>query len=86
MIPADGFNDTADIIWGGEDLTMNVRSNAEKRSKDILLRSKKIAILLIENVEKDKDRQSYIELMIVENCNNLIGQLNKKTTWKPSSF
>ena len=29
-IQEDGFNDTVDIIWEGEDRMMNVRSNAEE--------------------------------------------------------
>jgi len=67
MIRVDGSNDIVDIIWEGGDQTMNVRSNAGERSKDIFLLSKIIAILWIESVEKDRDKQSFIEPMMQGN-------------------
>gem|GEM_PF-3707999 len=67
-----GFNDIADIIWGGEDRMMNVRSNVEERSRDIFPLSKIIAILSIGSVEKDRDKLYYIEHMIVENYNIIL--------------
>jgi hypothetical protein len=65
-IHADDFNDIVDIIWGGGDQMMNVRSNVEERSKGIFLRSKIIVIPWIERVEKNKDKQCSIEPMTRE--------------------
>ncbi len=65
-ILVDDFNGIVDTLWEGDILMIYVRSNVEERSKDTLLKSKNIAILWIENVEKDKDKHYFIEPMIVE--------------------
>lgn len=59
-------SDTAGIIWGGEDPTMNVRSNAGKPWLGTSKQSKTIVIHWIESVEKDRDKLSFIERMIAE--------------------
>ena len=43
-IQEDGFNDTADIIWGGGDQMMNAKSSVEKIYKDTSKQSEIIVI------------------------------------------
>lgn len=60
------FNDIVDIIWEGGDQMMIVKSNVEKLWRDIQRQSEIIVIHWIGSVEKDKDKQSCIELMMQE--------------------
>jgi hypothetical protein len=68
-ILVDGFNDIVDIIWGEEGPTMIVKSNVEKICRDMSKQSEIIVILWIEIVEKDRDKQYFIEPMMPEEYN-----------------
>jgi len=63
-ILVDGFSDIVDIIWGEEDLMMNVRLNVEELCRDMSKQSGIIVIHWIGNVEKGRDKRFFIEPMM----------------------